>query len=61
MQTQIDLNALADYALSTFDYSAEFEDDAFAVTFDGARIYVERKKHHFLLHVGSDQHKLPRC
>lgn len=61
MQTQIDLAAFADYALSTFDYSADFEDDAFAVTFEGHRIYVERKKHHFLLHIGSDLQKLPRC
>ena len=58
---QIDLNAFADYALNTFDYSAEFEDDAFAVTFDGQRIYVERKRAYFVLHMGSDQHKLPRC
>lgn len=57
---QIDINAFADYALSTFDFSDKFEDDAFAVTFDGQRIYVERKRNFFLLHVGSDQHKLPR-
>jgi hypothetical protein len=61
MQTQIDLNALADYALNTFDFSAEFEDDAFAITFDGQRIYVERKRACFVLHVGPAQHKLPRC
>ena len=58
---QIDLNALADYALSTFDYSADFEGDEFAVTFEGVRIYVERKRACFVLHIGSDQHKLPRC
>ncbi len=61
MLTQIDLNAFADYALNTFDYSADFEDDAFAVTFDDQRIYVERKRSHFVLHIGSDTHKLPRC
>ncbi|MGU3389142.1 hypothetical protein [Sphingomonas sp. M1A8_2b] len=61
MLTQIDLNAFADYALSTFDYSADFEDDAFAVTFDDQRIYVERKRSHFVVHVGNDQHNLPRC
>ncbi len=59
MQTQ--LAAFANYALNTFDYSAEFEDDAFAVTYEGARYYVERKRHHFNIHVGRDQHKLPRC
>ena len=58
---QIELNALADYALKTFDYSADFEDDAFAVTFQGVRFYVERKRNHFKIHVGSAQHKLPRC
>lgn len=57
---QIDLTAFADYALSTFDYSELFEDDAWAVIFEGVRIYVERKRHHFLLHVGAEQHKLPR-
>lgn len=58
---QIELNAFADYALSTFDYSADFEEDAFAVTWDGARIYVERKRNHFAIHIGSEVHKLPRC
>lgn len=61
LNTQIDLAAFANYALNTFDYSADFEDDAFAVTFEGERVYVERKRNHFVLHIGSDQHKLPRC
>lgn len=59
--TQIDLAAFANYALNTFDYSADYEDDEFAVTFEGARVYVERKRRFFLLHVGSERHKLPRC
>ncbi len=58
---QIDVTAFANYALSTFDFSAEFEDDAFAVTFEGARYYVERKRNHFAIHIGSEVHKLPRC
>ncbi len=58
---QIELNAFADYALSTFDYSADFEDDAFAVTFEGQRIYVERKRHHFAVHIGTEVLELPRC
>ncbi len=58
---QIELAAFANYALNTFDCSAEFEDDAFAVTYEGVRYYVERKRNHFNIHVGSDQHKLPRC
>lgn len=60
MLTQIDLAALTDYALNTFDFDAEFEDDAFAVTFDGRRIYVERKRAHFVLHVEGNTHRLPR-
>ena len=58
---QIDLAAFANYALNTFDYSAEFEDDAWAVTFEGVRVYCERKRSHFVVHVGNARHKLPRC
>lgn len=61
MEQQIDLNALADFALATFDCDADYEDDAFAVSFQGARIYVERKKACFVLHVGAQLHRLPRC
>lgn len=61
MLNQIDLAAFANYALSTFDYSADFEDDAFAVTFGGVRVYVERKRSNFNIHVGNVVHKLPRC
>ncbi|MES3097248.1 hypothetical protein [Sphingomonas aerolata] len=58
---QIELAAFANYALNTFDYSADFEDDAFAVTYEGVRYYVERKRNHFNIHLGSTRHKLPRC
>lgn len=58
--TQIDLAALANYALNTFDVSEDFEDDAFSVTFEGVRIYVERKRCFFNIHVGAQRHKLPR-
>ena len=61
MLSQIDLNAFADYALSTFDYSDQFEDDAFAVDFEGHRVYVERKRSAFNVHVGNVVHQLPRC
>lgn len=57
---QIDLAAFANYALNTFDFSDEFEDDAFAVRFEGVPVYVERKRSHFLLHVGAERHQLPR-
>lgn len=61
MLNQIDLAAFANYALKTFDYSADFEEDAFAVTFDGVRVYVERKRNHFAIQIGSKIEKLPRC
>lgn len=61
LNNQIDLAAFANYALNTFDYSAEFEDDAFAVTFEGVRVYIERKRNVFNIHVGAVVHKLPRC
>lgn len=61
MLNQIDLAAFANYALNTFDYCADFEDDAFAVTFEGVRVYVERKRSVFNIHVGQVVHKLPRC
>ncbi|KQO55695.1 hypothetical protein [Sphingomonas sp. Leaf257] len=61
LNTQIDLTAFADYALATFDYDENYEEDAFAVTFEGVRVYVERMRACFVLHVGSDKHKLPRC
>lgn len=57
---QIDLDALAHFADTTFDYSADYEDDQFAVEFEGIKVYVERKRTHFLLHVGAERHKLPR-
>ena len=57
---QIDLDALADYVLATFDFNEQFEDDAFAVRFEGVAVYVERKRSHFLLHVGTECHQLPR-
>ncbi len=46
---QIDLDALADYMLSTVDCSAEFEDDAFGIEFRGERFYVERYSTHFYM------------
>ena len=61
MINQINLAAFANYALNTFDYSADFEEDEFAVTFEGVRVYVERKRSVFNIHVGAVVHKLPRC
>lgn len=61
LNTQIDLAAFADYALATFDYDENYKEDAFAVTFEGVRVYVERKRSNFNVHVGNVLHKLPRC
>lgn len=58
---QIDLNAFADYALNTFDYSADFEEDAFSVRFEGVPVYVERKRNCFNVYIGNVQHQLPRA
>jgi hypothetical protein len=60
MPAQIDINAFAAYALDTFDCDERFEDDEFAVTFDGSRIYVERRRNWFNVHVGLEVIKLPR-
>ena len=57
---QIDLNAFADYALNTFDYSEQFEEDEFVVEFEGTKVYCERRRNYFLLHVGAERHQLPR-
>jgi hypothetical protein len=61
MQTQIDTNALAAFALDTFDFNEAFEDDAFGFDFAGQRLYCERKRGMFVIHVGNDRIKLPRC
>lgn len=56
---QIDLNALANF-VETLDCDAEFEDDAFAFTFDDVRVYCERKRRHFNLHIGAEVLQMPR-
>lgn len=58
---QIDLAAFANYALNTFDYSSDYEDDQFAVTFQDQRIYCVRKRYCFDLHIGSEIVQLPRA
>lgn len=57
---QIDFEAFAHYAETTFDYDADFEDDAFALTFQGTRIYVERHRQCFVIEVQSARYELPR-
>lgn len=62
MLTQIDLTAIADFALNNFDYDAEYEDDQFAVTIQDTRCYVERYRTHFRIEVGHEDNvvELPR-
>lgn len=61
MAPQIDQAALATFVLDTLDFHPAYEDDAGAFTFDDVRVYWERKKTIFVLHVGDDRIKLPRC
>lgn len=61
LNTQIDQRALATFVLDVCDCSELYEDDAFVVETQGQRFYVERKKTMFVLHVGAERIKLPRC
>lgn len=61
MLTQIDPRAIATFVLDVCDSSELYEDDAFTVEVAGQRFYVERKKTMFVLHIGADRVKLPRC
>jgi len=56
---QIDLNALANF-VETLDCNADYEDDAFAFDFQDHRIYCERKRYCFDLHVGAEVLQIPR-
>ena len=56
---QIDLNALANF-VETLDCDAQFEDDAFSFTFHDVRVYCERKRRHFNLHIGAELLQMPR-
>lgn len=56
---QIDFNALANF-VEVLDGNAEYEDDCFAFSFQGYRVYCERKRRHFNLHIGSEVLQMPR-
>lgn len=58
---QIDTQALATFALDTFDFHPDYEDDAFGFEFQGEKLYCERKRRLFVIHVGAERIKLPRC
>lgn len=61
MQAQIDTAALALFVVDTLDFHPNYEDDAFAFDFEGARVYCERKRNHFAIEVQGQKIKLPRC
>lgn len=63
MLTQIDLSALADYIVFTLECDPEYEDDSFAFSFEGQRIYAERYISHYRLEIGHEDNvvELPRC
>ncbi|WP_454883971.1 hypothetical protein [Sphingomonas oryzagri] len=61
MLNDIEINAVALFAVENLDYSADYEDDAGTFDLNGTRYYWERKACHFNLHIGSEVVKLPRC
>lgn len=62
MLTQIELTQLTDYMLEVVDCNAGFEEDEFAVNWNGHRLYVERYISHFRIEVGheDDVLEIPR-
>lgn len=57
---QIDLAALANYVENTLDCSPEYEEDAFAFSFEGHRVYCERHRSYFKLEIADEHLQLPR-
>ena len=57
---QIDLAALANYVEATLDYSPEYEDDQFAFSFAGHRVFCTRKRHSFALEIDAEVFEIPR-
>jgi hypothetical protein len=61
MAHNLDTSALAAFVLDTLDFHPDYEDDAFAFSFEGQRVYCQRKRSHFALEVAGQKIKLPRC
>ena len=57
---QIDFEALADFAETTFDFDERFEDDEFGCQFDGMALFVTRTPHCFRIEAGREVLELPR-
>ncbi len=61
MHTQTNYSALVDFMLEVVDCSADYEEDAFRVDFNGNAYYVERYTTHFYMEtVDGEVFELPR-
>jgi hypothetical protein len=62
MLNNAELSALADHLACVIECSAEYEDDQFAFTFEGVRLYVERYVSHFRIEIGHEDNvvEIPR-
>lgn len=63
MLTQIELSALADYMLFEVECDPALEDDCFAVSWEGHRLFVQRRRSHFNIEFTEigETVQLPRC
>ncbi|WP_188064121.1 hypothetical protein [Sphingobium sp. KCTC 72723] len=62
MQSQIDLNKLADFMFEDIETSPDYEEDEFSFHFQGVRCYCERYVTHYRIELGheDDVVELPR-
>lgn len=62
MLTQIELDQLAVYMTEVIECDPDYEEDCFAFTFGGVRIYAERYRSHYMLELGHEDNRvdLPR-
>ncbi|NVD44850.1 hypothetical protein [Qipengyuania atrilutea] len=57
---QIDFEALAEFAETTFDFDERFEDDEFGCQFDGMALFVTRTQDCFRIEANQEVLELPR-
>ncbi|MGA1849448.1 hypothetical protein VH570_01255 [Sphingobium sp. HT1-2] len=62
MLTQVEMNQLADFMFEVVECDAAYEEDDFAVTWNGHRLYVERYLSHYRIEIDheDDVVELPR-
>lgn len=58
---QGNVEAVAGFVSEVADYHEAYEADEFVVDVEGQRYYVERKRSFFIIHVGRERVRLPRC